>query len=37
MEYEKPTILAQGAMMMANCQNKPSGRPSCVNKPSGRH
>jgi hypothetical protein len=37
MEYEKPIILAQSAIMMADCKSKPSGRPSCTSKPSGRH
>ena len=37
MEYEKPSFLAQSAIMMADCQRKPCGRPSCVRKPSGTH
>ena len=37
MEYSKPTILAQSAIMMADCQKKPCGRPSCTRKPSGTH
>jgi hypothetical protein len=27
MNYTKPKILAQGAVTMANCGTKPSGRP----------
>lgn len=37
MEYEKPSFLAQSAIMMADCQRKPCGRPSCTRKPSGTH
>ena len=37
MKYEKPSFLAQSAIMMADCQRKPCGRPSCTRKPSGTH
>ena len=37
MDYSEPKVLAQNAIMMADCQKKPCGRPSCSGKPSGRH
>ena len=38
MKYEKPIILAQGSVQMAQCRpnSKPSGRPCNPPGPSGR-
>jgi hypothetical protein len=38
MAYEKPVILAQSTVRMADCnpKSKPSGRPCNPPKPSGR-
>ena len=35
--YNKPIIIAQSAMQMADCRKGPCGRPSCTSKPSGTH
>ncbi len=37
MDYVKPIVLAQSAIMMADCTKKPCGRPTCTKKPSGSH
>ena len=38
MKYEKPVILAQSTVLMAECRpnSKPSGRPCNPPRPSGR-
>lgn len=38
MKYEKPTVLAQSTVQMAECRpnSKPSGRPCNPPRPSGR-
>lgn len=38
MRYEKPKVLAQGVVRMAECRpnSKPSGRPCNPPRPSGR-
>lgn len=37
MVHDEPIILAESAIVMADCQRKPCGRPSCTIKPSGQH
>ena len=37
MEYSKPTILGQSAVMLADCQKKPCRRPACTTTSPGTH